>query len=125
MVKIIENPLAKPEPGSYWLRIARATNHKLTMSTAIKTATSTVFDTIEANRQASGYYRSLAIPATPKGNHDMRKAPQIGDTVVMLDTATMKAGYTAKVLDRYKMNGFGYVVTDRAGVQRIQDVAKA
>jgi hypothetical protein len=87
-----------------------------------KNATVEVLSAIEERRQVTGYYRRLTLPPTPAGNHDLRNCPRVGQTVVMLETATMKAGYTAKVTDRYKQNGFCYVVTDRAGVQRMQDV---
>lgn len=79
-----------------------------------------VFGQIEENRRFTGYYKRLSLPPTPKGNQRLNAAPKVGAKVEMLQFATMRG--TAKVKETYEQNGFVYVVTDKCGTQRLQDV---
>jgi hypothetical protein len=61
---------------------------------------------IEENRQFSGYYKNLSIPATPKGNQEFKY--NLGDTVTFSELSPIRG--SGKVLDCYKQNGFCYYV---------------
>jgi hypothetical protein len=88
-----------------------------------KSLTPLLHHLIEENRQFTGYYRKLTIPPTPKGNQRLSSAPKVGDKVITLSTATVKAGLTSTVKEVYEENGFVYIVTSDFGTQRSQDVA--
>lgn len=85
-----------------------------------KQAALAIFNHIEDTRQFTGYYDCLSIPPTPKGNQRLAAAPKVGSKVEMLQFATMRG--IAKVKETYKQNGFVYIVTDKCGTQRLQDV---
>lgn len=85
-----------------------------------KLAALSVFQQQEDNRQFFGYYKKLSIPALTRGNQRLENAPKVGQTVEMLPSATMRG--SAKVKETYQQNGFVYVVTDKLGTQRMQDV---
>jgi hypothetical protein len=96
--------------------------HNMHTASPIAQIAGALFQAIEERRMDNSYYDKLKIPGTPKGKQLLGDAPAIGSRVKMLSTATRKEGLTARVDDRYKMNGFVYVVTDSCGTQRVQDV---
>ncbi len=85
-----------------------------------KLATTSILHNLEENRQFFGYYKKLSIPALTRGNQRLENAPKVGQTVEMLPSATMRG--SAKVKETYEQNGFVYVITDKLGTQRMQDV---
>lgn len=92
------------------------------MSERLKQAFFGLFHGIEEWRQFTGYYRKLPIPGTPRGSQSLADAPVAGSSIIMLNTATRRAGIKATVVSAYEQNGFVYIVTDICGIQRLQDI---
>jgi hypothetical protein len=61
---------------------------------------------IEENRQFSGYYKNLSIPATPKGNQTFKY--EVGQNVTFSELSPIRG--SGIILERYKQNGFCYYV---------------
>ena len=72
---------------------------------------------IEENRQFSGYYKKLTIPATPKGNQSYQF--EIGEDVKFSSIAPTRG--SGKIVDRYMENGYCYYIVQ---VQRHRTTAR-
>jgi anaerobic glycerol-3-phosphate dehydrogenase len=60
--------------------------------------------------------------AVRKGKQTLKQGFPVGSTVTANGNGTVRAGCVAKVISRYKENGYWYYVTDKMGVQRQQDL---
>jgi len=88
----------------------------------VKQAVSSVLNSIEDNRQFTGYYKKLSIPAIPKGTEKKTYSPKVGDKVITTSFSNIKEGTVLTIKEVYKQHGYVYFVTDKGGTQRLKDV---
>lgn len=80
-----------------------------------KGLTQGTLSSIEENRQFTGYYKKLAIPAIPQGAEKYLFA--VGDTVLSLNR-----GCKGVIKSRYIQHGYCYYDLGNLGIHRQKDI---